>query len=164
MPQSTTIFAEQAQPWTFETTSAPPPDWRAVDTALRSIAKRRAALDAEEARWLRAAEALQIWRELSPETFAALRQARQILESEHDRHLSDDELVATLCATVDAWYPGDLARRVRIAREAADAAKAKGQPAPAGPDPSALRAGPSAEQEHELLAKWRISIGTDHPK
>src|SRR5512147_2205589 len=39
-------------------------DWRAVDRALRSIAKRRAALDAEEARWLREAEALQIWRPL----------------------------------------------------------------------------------------------------
>ncbi|HSR98929.1 MAG TPA: HNH endonuclease, partial [Kofleriaceae bacterium] len=35
-----------------------------VDRALREIALRRAALDAEEARWLREAEALQIWREL----------------------------------------------------------------------------------------------------
>src|SRR5262249_43917968 len=32
--------------------------------ALRSIVKRRGALDAEEARWLREAEALQIWRPL----------------------------------------------------------------------------------------------------
>jgi len=39
-------------------------DWRAVDTALRKIALRRAALDAEEAHWLRQAEALQIWRPL----------------------------------------------------------------------------------------------------
>src|ERR1041384_8176025 len=36
-------------------------DWRAVDRALRAIGKRRAALDADEARWLREAEALQIW-------------------------------------------------------------------------------------------------------
>jgi hypothetical protein len=35
-----------------------------VDRALRDIASRRAALDAEEARWLREAEALQIWRPL----------------------------------------------------------------------------------------------------
>ncbi|HEX7941871.1 MAG TPA: HNH endonuclease signature motif containing protein, partial [Gemmatimonadaceae bacterium] len=47
----------------------PPPrnaglDWKAVDRALRSIRRRRAALDAEEARWLREAEALQIWRPL----------------------------------------------------------------------------------------------------
>src|SRR5512138_3942289 len=39
-------------------------DWREVDRALRSIALRRGALDAEEARWLREAERLQIWRHL----------------------------------------------------------------------------------------------------
>ena len=38
-----------------------PVDWQSVDRALRTIARRRAALDADEARWLRAAEALQIW-------------------------------------------------------------------------------------------------------
>ena len=40
------------------------PAWVPVDAALRRIAQRRAALDAEEARWLREAEALQIWRPL----------------------------------------------------------------------------------------------------
>jgi hypothetical protein len=35
-----------------------------VDRALRTIARRRAALDADEARWLREAEVLQIWRPL----------------------------------------------------------------------------------------------------
>jgi hypothetical protein len=39
-------------------------DWQIVDHALRAIARRRAALDADEARWLREAEALQIWRPL----------------------------------------------------------------------------------------------------
>src|SRR6478752_6233444 len=39
-------------------------DWREVDQNLRSIAARRAALDADEARWLRQAERLQIWRPL----------------------------------------------------------------------------------------------------
>jgi hypothetical protein len=39
-------------------------DWRAVDGALRAIARRRAGLDADEARWLREAEAMQIWRPL----------------------------------------------------------------------------------------------------
>src|SRR5690349_10318532 len=38
--------------------------WEDVDVALRSIAKRRAALDVEEARWLRAAEQVELWREL----------------------------------------------------------------------------------------------------
>jgi hypothetical protein len=41
-----------------------PGDWQVVDRALRSITHRRAGLDAEEARWLREAEALQIWRPL----------------------------------------------------------------------------------------------------
>jgi hypothetical protein len=179
-------------------------DWRTVDLALRGIARRRAAMDSEEARWLREAEALQIWKplgmvsaldymeralgyapksakdrlrvaralahlprldgaladgtlafsavrelvrvatpaneadwreaaegknlrqieelvadhqlgdgptdpkdpearthvvrfELAASTFARLRQARQALESEHERSLSDDELVAMLC-------------------------------------------------------------------
>ncbi|MGH2900596.1 MAG: HNH endonuclease, partial [Solirubrobacteraceae bacterium] len=40
------------------------PRWRVVDRALREIAAQRAALDAEEAQWLREAEALQIWRQL----------------------------------------------------------------------------------------------------
>jgi hypothetical protein len=39
-------------------------DWRSIDRALRTIARRRAALDADEARWLREAEAQQIWRPL----------------------------------------------------------------------------------------------------
>src|SRR5258706_12607516 len=39
-------------------------DWRVIDRALRSIAERRCALDADEARWLREAEDLQIWKPL----------------------------------------------------------------------------------------------------
>jgi hypothetical protein len=44
--------------------SAAAPDWRVVDRALREIRRSRAGLDAEEARWLRAAEEMQIWRPL----------------------------------------------------------------------------------------------------
>jgi 5-methylcytosine-specific restriction endonuclease McrA len=40
------------------------PRWRVVDAALRDLAGRRSALDADEARWLREAERLKIWREL----------------------------------------------------------------------------------------------------
>src|SRR4051812_33472880 len=54
-----------APTWAYE---SPPQnaglDWKAIDRALRSIRRRRAALDAEEARWLREAEELQIWRPL----------------------------------------------------------------------------------------------------
>lgn len=38
--------------------------WREADLRLRGIASRRAALDAEEAHWLREAERLQIWKPL----------------------------------------------------------------------------------------------------
>jgi 2'-hydroxyisoflavone reductase len=56
-----------------------------------------------------------------------------------------------------AWYPGEIERRVRVTRELEEAAKAKGQPPPRGPEPSQLRAGPKPEREQELLAKWRES-------
>jgi len=39
-------------------------DWRAIDRTLRGIAQKRAALDAEEAKWLRAANSIRIWREV----------------------------------------------------------------------------------------------------
>jgi hypothetical protein len=50
--------------WTTAPAQSAKQDWRAVDRALRRIGKQRAALDADEARWLRDAEALQIWRPL----------------------------------------------------------------------------------------------------
>ena len=37
-------------------------DWREVDRQLRTIAKKRAALDAEEVQWVREAERIQIWK------------------------------------------------------------------------------------------------------
>ena len=40
------------------------PSWEQVDATLRWIAERRAALDAEEAKWLREAETLQLWKQL----------------------------------------------------------------------------------------------------
>jgi hypothetical protein len=39
-------------------------DWREIDRALQRIGNQRAALDAEEARWLVRAARVQIWREL----------------------------------------------------------------------------------------------------
>jgi 2'-hydroxyisoflavone reductase len=54
-----------------------------------------------------------------------------------------------------AWYPEEIERRVRVTRELAEAAKAKGAPPP--DDPEKLRAGPTREREQELLAKWRAT-------
>jgi len=39
-------------------------DWQRIDRALRTLARRRATLDADEARWLREAEACRLWRHL----------------------------------------------------------------------------------------------------
>ncbi|HEX2687349.1 MAG TPA: hypothetical protein VHN14_12070, partial [Kofleriaceae bacterium] len=59
-----TVEIDPAPTWAPAHRPAARPDWRTVDRALRAIGKRRAALDADEARWLREAEALQIWRPL----------------------------------------------------------------------------------------------------
>ncbi|MBP6849452.1 MAG: hypothetical protein KA201_37175, partial [Kofleriaceae bacterium] len=44
-------------------------DWRVVDRTLRGLARRRAALDVEEAAWLRRARALGVHRELGFASF-----------------------------------------------------------------------------------------------
>jgi len=58
----------------------------------------------------------------------------------------------TVKAILD-WYPGEIERRVRVTKELAETAKAAGKEPPKG-DPSALRAGPSRDQEQQLLAKY----------
>ena len=63
-------------------------DWRAVDRALRDIALRRAKLDAEEARWLREAERLQIWRPLG--MVSALDYLERVLG--HTPHVANERL------------------------------------------------------------------------
>lgn len=56
-----------------------------------------------------------------------------------------------------AWYPGEVERRTRVARELEEAAKAAGQPPRRGPDTNILHAGPKPEREQELIQKWRAS-------
>ena len=62
--EQATVEIEPAPTWAPAHRPDARPNWRTVDRALRAIGKRRAALDADEARWLREAEALQIWRPL----------------------------------------------------------------------------------------------------
>ena len=38
-------------------------EWEMIDRTLRGLAERRAQLDLEEAKWLREAERLQVWRQ-----------------------------------------------------------------------------------------------------
>ena len=58
------VAVDPAVAGTFELPRLGEPRWRTVDRALRTIAQRRATLDADEARWLREAEALEIWHPL----------------------------------------------------------------------------------------------------
>ncbi|HJQ99518.1 MAG TPA: NAD-dependent epimerase/dehydratase family protein [Candidatus Polarisedimenticolaceae bacterium] len=64
----------------------------------------------------------------------------------------------TAAATL-AWYPEEIARRVRVTAEMAEAAKAKGAEPPKMADPNVLRAGPSPQREAELLKKWKVDRG-----
>jgi 2'-hydroxyisoflavone reductase len=61
-----------------------------------------------------------------------------------------DDTVSSLLA----WFPTELERRARVTRELTEAAKAKGEEAPKLADPTVWRAGPSREQEAELLAAF----------
>jgi hypothetical protein len=63
-------------------------DWRDVDRALRGIARRRCKLDAEEARWLREAERLEIWRPLG--MVSALDYLERVLG--HTPHVANERL------------------------------------------------------------------------
>lgn len=63
--------------------------------------------------------------------------------------------VADTIDAILAWYPSEVERRVRVTRELEETAKAKGSEPPRLPDPRALKAGPSAEREAELIAKWK---------
>lgn len=65
LQDSTSLFEADPQPICGTVLAAEASNaWKSVDRTLRSIACRRAALDAEEAHWLREAERLRIWRPL----------------------------------------------------------------------------------------------------
>jgi hypothetical protein len=51
--------------------------------------------------------------ELSAEVFAQLRQTRRVLDDEHGRHLSDDQLVVALCGAVLEGAPAAPTGRAR---------------------------------------------------
>lgn len=84
-------------------------DWRVVDRALRDIARRRAKLDAEEARWLREAERLQIWRPLG--MVSAVDYLERVLG--HTPHVANERLrvaraLGDLPVLTDAFTHGEL--------------------------------------------------------
>jgi 2'-hydroxyisoflavone reductase len=64
-------------------------------------------------------------------------------------HSIDD----TVRAILD-WFPHELERRIETTKKLIADAQAKGEPPPKMADPTQLRAGPTAEQEHQLLAQF----------
>ena len=131
-------------------------DWREIDRALRRLASRRSGLDAEEARWLRAAEAHQIWRPLgmvsaldyleralghAPHTARERLRVARALGELHGHRLDDSELIAVLCraaAERAACASADAATNPKVevdddaAEDAADDAADAAAPAPRG--------------------------------
>src|SRR2546421_12293572 len=57
-------IAQQADPVWFGADVPARPSWKEIDRHLQRIARRRAALDADELRWLREAVREEIWLEL----------------------------------------------------------------------------------------------------
>lgn len=53
-----------------------------------------------------------------------------------------------------AWFPKEIQRRERVTKEIVEEATKSGKPAPNMPDPQALRAGLTLDQEKKLLAAW----------
>jgi hypothetical protein len=133
------------------------PDWQTVDRALRTIAQRRAALDADEARWLRQAEALQIWRPLG--MVSALDYLERVLgyapRTAQDR-LRVARALGTLPQLTAALAGGELAfsavrELTRVATPATEAAW------------TAAALGKNLRQIEELVADHRPGDRPDDP-
>ncbi|HEY4059167.1 MAG TPA: NAD-dependent epimerase/dehydratase family protein [Kofleriaceae bacterium] len=60
----------------------------------------------------------------------------------------------TLEALLD-WWPGEMAKRAKITQQLVADAQLKGTPPPKLGDPSAMRAGPSADAEKAILDQFR---------
>ena len=89
-------------------------DWKVIDTALRTIAQRRGALDALEAKWIREALRVKIWREVGCVTMADYLERRLGYASRtaHDRvrvAVALEEL-PKLAAALEAGFPHSAVR------------------------------------------------------
>src|SRR6266436_1095903 len=84
-------------------------DWRDVDYELRSIAKRRAALDAEEAKWLREADRLRIWREVGCGSLLTVSSATAMAASAAlpvvARHATSNSITSSIASTAASTRP-----------------------------------------------------------
>lgn len=84
--------------------------WQVVHQALVDVAKRRAALDADEMRWLREAERLQIWRQVGAVSMVDyLERVLHHAPRTAQERMRVARALADLPALVDALSVGDLA-------------------------------------------------------
>lgn len=147
-------LAERGTPGTFNATGPErPARWGQVVDSCAAAAKSSAALTWVPASWLSANGGdgvFPIWAPAEGETAGFHRWSNERAKA---AGLTFRPVAETIEALL-AWYPQEVERRVRVTKELEAAAKAKGTAPPPG-DPSALRAGPSAERERELLAAWK---------
>jgi len=132
-------------------------DWRTVDRALRDIARRRSKLDASEARWLREAERLQIWRPLG--MVSALDYLERVLG--HTPHVANERLrvaraLGDLPVLSDAFARGKLQYSAirELTRVATPATETRWRDAGLGKN---------ARQIEELVAGHRRGDDPDDP-
>jgi hypothetical protein len=149
---------ESVPTWTHRGAPREQSRWCVVDDALRSIAQRQAALDAEEARWLREAEELEIWRPLG--MVSALDYLERVLgyapRTAHER-LRVARALGRLPVMTAALADGELAysalreltRVATPANEASWVAKARGK---------------NVRQIQELVADHHPGDGPDDPR
>ena len=135
---------------------APPAKWGEVLNACVAASKGAATLTWIPADWLEkngqgGEDAFPIWLPPSGDTagFHTWSCERAVKAGLAFRPVAD-----TVAATL-AWFPTEIERRVRVTKEMQEKAKAEGKEPPKLGDPNALRAGPPAEREAELLAKWK---------
>ena len=99
--------------WAWAQASDPYHDWRSIDEIEELVADHRPG-DHPEDPAVPEARIHVVRLELSAETFAALRQARGVLDDEHGSHLSDDQLIAAMCGALldgtSATEPAGLAK------------------------------------------------------
>jgi hypothetical protein len=155
--EESVFHVEQTPMWTLASGRKSEPRWRTVDRALRELASRRAVLDAEEARWLREAEALQIWRPLG--MVSALDYLERVLgyapRTAQDR-LRVARALGSLPQLTDALARGELPfsavrELTRVATPATEAAWI------------AAAAGKNLRQVEELVADHRPGDRPDDP-
>ena len=151
-------LAEDGTPGTFNAIGPPSPArWGDVLDTCVKVSGSGAKLEWVPAAWLAengmgGEDAFPIWVPAEGESAGFHRWSNDRAEAAGLRFRPIDDTVTDLLA----WYPKEIERRVRVTKELEEAAKSKGLPPPKG-DPTAVRAGPPAEREQELLAKWRAS-------